>query len=73
VFGPLLGAMAFLGLEEILKMFTEHWMAIFGPIIVLVALLGKAGIVGLLAGLERRPQAQDKTGAAPQPAVGEPS
>ncbi|MDB5728547.1 MAG: branched-chain amino acid transporter permease [Noviherbaspirillum sp.] len=73
VFGPLLGAMAFLGLEEILKMFTEHWMAIFGPIIVLVALLGKAGIVGLLAGLERRPQAQDKEGAAPQPAVGGPS
>jgi branched-chain amino acid transport system permease protein len=82
VFGPLLGAVAFLGLEEILKMFTEHWMAIFGPIIVLVALLGKAGIVGLLEGLERRRQPQaprDQTGAAqegsasPQRAVGESS
>jgi branched-chain amino acid transport system permease protein len=73
VFGPLLGAVAFLGLEEILKMITEHWMAIFGPIIVLVALLGKAGIVGLLEGMERRPRAQDKTEAAAQRAVGESS
>ncbi|MFZ3288896.1 MAG: branched-chain amino acid ABC transporter permease [Telluria sp.] len=54
VFGPLLGALAFLGLEEILKMFTEHWMAIFGPIIVLVALLGKGGVVGFLAMLDRK-------------------
>lgn len=48
VFGPLMGALVFLGLEEVLKGFTEHWMAIFGPLIVLVALLGKRGIVGLL-------------------------
>ena len=52
VFGPLLGAVVFLGLEEILKGFTDHWMAIFGPLIVLVALLGKRGIVGLLQRLE---------------------
>ncbi|SFB38239.1 amino acid/amide ABC transporter membrane protein 2, HAAT family [Collimonas sp. OK607] len=54
VFGPLLGALAFLGLEEVLKMFTEHWMVIFGPVIVLVALLGKTGIVGLLQMLDGR-------------------
>jgi branched-chain amino acid transport system permease protein len=54
VFGPFLGALAFLGLEEILKSFTEHWMAVFGPIIVLVALLGKAGIAGLLESLDQR-------------------
>jgi branched-chain amino acid transport system permease protein len=54
VAGPLLGAIAYLGLEEILKSFTEHWMAIFGPLIVLVALAGKAGIVGLLERLDRR-------------------
>lgn len=48
VFGPLLGALTFLGLEEVLKMYTEHWMAFFGPIIVLVALLGKRGVIGLL-------------------------
>lgn len=52
VFGPLMGAVVFLGLEEILKGFTDHWMVIFGPLIVLVALLGKQGIVGLLQRLE---------------------
>lgn len=54
VFGPLLGALTFLGLEEVLKMFTEHWMAIFGLFIVLVALLGKAGIVGFLDLIDSR-------------------
>ena len=53
VFGPLLGALAFLGLEEILKGFTEHWMAVFGPLIVLVALFGRRGIAGWLDALDR--------------------
>ncbi len=48
VFGPLLGALAFLGMEEVLKAYTEHWMAVFGLVIVAVPLLGKAGLVGLL-------------------------
>jgi branched-chain amino acid transport system permease protein len=48
VFGPMLGAVAFLGLEEVLKGVTEHWMAIFGPLIVLMALVGRRGIVGVL-------------------------
>ena len=54
VYGALLGALAFLGLEEVLKHFTEHWMALFGPAIVLVALLGKAGIAGFLEGIDAR-------------------
>lgn len=48
VFGPLLGAVLFLGLEEVLKGFTGHWMVIFGPLIVILTLLGKSGVVGLL-------------------------
>jgi branched-chain amino acid transport system permease protein len=39
----------FLGLEEVLKGWTEHWMVIFGPLIVLMALVGRRGIVGLIA------------------------
>jgi len=27
---------------------TEHWMVIFGPLIVLMALVGRRGIVGML-------------------------
>lgn len=46
VFGPLLGAFAFLGIEEVLKAYTEHWMAVFGLVILAVAMLGKAGIMG---------------------------
>jgi len=53
VFGPFLGAIAFLGAEEMLKAFTEHWMAVFGILILGVALLGKAGIAGLLARFNR--------------------
>lgn len=64
-FGPLLGALVFLGLEEILKGLTEHWMAIFGPMIVLIALSGRQGIMGLLMRLgprsQRRPVSQVRT------------
>jgi branched-chain amino acid transport system permease protein len=70
VFGPLLGTIAFLGLEEVLKSFTEHWMAVFGPIIVLVALMGKAGIVGLLEKCDRRPARAAKEATALAPGEG---
>jgi branched-chain amino acid transport system permease protein len=62
VFGPLLGAMAFLGLEELLKGLTEHWMIVFGPLILLIALLRNQGLVGALQSLGRRR-------AAPEPAA----
>jgi branched-chain amino acid transport system permease protein len=57
VFGPLLGALAFLGMEEVLKAYTDHWMAVFGPMIVLVALFGRRGMIGWLEALDRRPVA----------------
>ncbi|WP_349654579.1 branched-chain amino acid ABC transporter permease [Ramlibacter sp. 2FC] len=46
VFGPVLGTLAFLGIEEVLKAYTEHWMAVFGLVILAVAMLGKTGIIG---------------------------
>lgn len=51
VFGPLLGALAFLGLEEMLKPVTEHWMALFGLAITAITLIGTTGINGMLARL----------------------
>jgi branched-chain amino acid transport system permease protein len=48
VAGPAIGALVFLGLEEVLKGLTEHWMVIFGPLIVVMALVGRRGIVGLI-------------------------
>jgi branched-chain amino acid transport system permease protein len=51
VFGPFLGALAFLGAEEVLKMMTEYWPALFGLAIFLIALLKTAGLAGMLAKL----------------------
>jgi branched-chain amino acid transport system permease protein len=44
--GPILGAGAFIGLEYILTIWTEHWMIVMGPILVLIALFGQQGILG---------------------------
>lgn len=44
--GPIAGAALFLGLEQILSAWTEHWMIIMGPILVLVVLAGKNGLFG---------------------------
>ena len=48
VFGPLLGALTFFGVEELLKAYTEHWMALFGLAILAVAMLGRTGLMGWL-------------------------
>jgi branched-chain amino acid transport system permease protein len=47
--GPILGAVAFLALETALSDVTGHWQAIMGPILVLVVLFARDGIVGLLS------------------------
>lgn len=52
--GAILGALAFLLLEEWLSGLTEHWKLIFGPLLILVVMLGKGGIVGLLGRLGGR-------------------
>jgi branched-chain amino acid transport system permease protein len=65
-FGPLLGALMFFGLEEVLKSLTEHWPVVFGPLIVVMALSGRQGIMGLLVRLadraKRQPVAISKQG-----------
>jgi branched-chain amino acid transport system permease protein len=48
VMGPLVGAAAFVILETVLAGFTQHWMLILGPIIVLIALAAKRGLVGFV-------------------------
>jgi len=55
--GPLLGAATYLGLEQVLSQWTEHWMLIFGPLLLLVVLFGKKGVYGLLLSvLQRKPK-----------------
>ena len=48
--GPVLGAIAFLLLEERLASYTEHWQIIFGPFLIVVVLFAKRGLLGLLSG-----------------------
>jgi branched-chain amino acid transport system permease protein len=49
VFGPLLGAVALLVLEEALSRVTEYWQIILGPLLLLVVLFARGGIDGLIA------------------------
>ncbi|VVE76640.1 branched-chain amino acid ABC transporter permease [Pandoraea captiosa] len=53
-FGPLLGSTAMLLIEEWLKGMTEHWMIIFGPLIVVAVLVSRRGLYGLLGDLQVR-------------------
>ncbi len=46
--GAILGALAFVLLEEYLAELTPHWRLIFGPLLVLVALYLKGGLLGLV-------------------------
>ncbi|RMF91501.1 MAG: branched-chain amino acid ABC transporter permease [Nitrospinota bacterium] len=52
--GPLLGATTLLLAEDILSSFTEHWMILLGPLLVLMVLFAKGGIYGLLMGGKKR-------------------
>ena len=53
VFGPLMGSVALLVLEELLSRITEYWQIILGPLLLLVVLFARGGIDGLLAGWRR--------------------
>lgn len=50
LFGPVLGAIVFLLMEETLAMYTEHWMVYMGPFLVIVVIFAKRGIYGLIVG-----------------------
>jgi branched-chain amino acid transport system permease protein len=66
-FGPLFGAIAFLGLEELLSGITEYWQIIVGPLLLIVVLFARRGIDGifdapLFSRLTRLPQAKAHVG-----------
>jgi branched-chain amino acid transport system permease protein len=53
LFGPVIGAIVFLLLEEFLSQITEYWALIMGPLLLLIVLFGRGGIMGLLGRLSR--------------------
>lgn len=53
-FGPLVGTLAFVVLEEVLSAITVYWHLIFGVLLVALVLYGKGGIDGWMSLLDRR-------------------
>lgn len=50
LYGAIGGAAVFLGLEQLLSTWTEHWMIVMGPILVVIALVGRKGLFGRFFG-----------------------
>ncbi len=55
VVGPVVGAVGLMLIEELLKVWTEHWMMVLGLLIVAMVLLLRRGLWGLID----RPSAHD--------------
>ncbi|MGJ4898034.1 branched-chain amino acid ABC transporter permease [Bradyrhizobium oligotrophicum] len=51
--GPVVGSVVFLVLEEVLSQITEYWALIMGPLLLLIVLFGRGGIMGMLGRLNR--------------------
>ena len=47
--GPIAGATGLLLLEEVLAGWTQHWMVILGPLIVVIVIVSNRGLFGMLA------------------------
>ena len=63
LFGAVVGAMVYLIMAEVLAGFTAHWLAVFGPVLLLIVLFGKHGVYGAipkkpLFGVRIRPRAE---------------
>jgi len=52
--GAMIGAAVYLLTEEWLSAFTENWKVIFGPVLVLIVLFARGGLLGLTSALARR-------------------
>ena len=53
LFGPVVGAIVYLLLEEFLSQVTEYWAMIMGPLLLLIVLFGRGGIMGLIGRFSR--------------------
>jgi branched-chain amino acid transport system permease protein len=54
LYGPVLGAVVFLLLEDFLSAWTVHWQVVLGPLLVLIVLYARHGLYGLLPGQASR-------------------
>jgi branched-chain amino acid transport system permease protein len=49
LYGAIIGAAAYLLIAEFLSQWTEYWQVFFGPLLVLVVLFGRGGLVGIVS------------------------
>ena len=49
LYGPVAGAIVYLLMEEVLSAWTQHWMILLGPFLVLVVLYARQGLWGWIA------------------------
>jgi len=54
LYGAIIGAAAYLLAEEWLSGLTEHWKVIFGPLLVVIVIFTRGGLLGVGAALTRR-------------------
>jgi len=48
IYGAVIGAFVFLVLEQVFSAYTEHWMVLLGPFLILVVIFARHGIYGIL-------------------------
>ncbi|WP_417684539.1 branched-chain amino acid ABC transporter permease [Roseibium sp.] len=48
--GAIIGSIVYMVLEEVLSGYTEHWRLIFGPLLILVVLYARGGLLGMIKG-----------------------
>ena len=53
LFGPVVGALIFVGLEHWLGGLSDYWHVYLGLLLLLIVLFGRGGIIGMIAGRER--------------------
>jgi branched-chain amino acid transport system permease protein len=53
LYGAIIGAAAFLLAEEWLSGLTEHWKVVFGPVLVLIVVFARGGLIGVGAEFAR--------------------
>lgn len=52
--GPIIGAAAYLLVEVWLAALTDHWKMIFGPVLVIIVLVARGGVLGAIDGAVAR-------------------
>jgi len=52
--GPIVGAVVYLGLKELIVRFTEYWLLVFGLVLLATVLAFRGGLVGALENLARK-------------------